>query len=426
MNIRRLVIREIAHQKLGFILGVISVLIAVGVLVAELTLLDAHDIQTRAILERKETETTADMARMEDDYRKIMKDMGFNLLILPKDQVLGDYYADGYVSKDMPEDYVKRLSESDIITIRHLLPSLEQKVRWPERGNRTIILMGTRGEVPFAHRDPKTPILNAVPPGTAVLGYDLWKSLGLSVNDKIKLLGGDFTVGTCHPERGTKDDITIWTGLAEAQTLLDKPGRINGILALKCHCQGNAIDSIRSEVAKILPETQILEFESKVLARAKARDRAKATSDSTIAAERVYRARLRNEREGFASWLIPLVILGCTAWISILAFTNVRERRIEIGILRALGLTSWQILSIFLTKALIIGMSGAVTGFAAGFIIGIATDGSSAGTTPSATLFNPLLLLLVVIVTPMLAIAASWVPALIAVRQDPAIILKEE
>lgn len=426
MTIWRLVIREIARQKMSFTLGVISVLIAVGVLVAELTLLNAHDLHTQSILEKKEAETREKMSSMEDDYRKIMIDMGFNLLILPKDQVLGTYYADGYVSRDMPEEYVRRLAESDIVTIRHLLPSLEQKIQWTEQDNRSIVLVGTRGEVPFVHSDPMKPILEAVPPGTAVVGYDLWKSLGLKTGDRIKLLGKEFEVGTCHPERGTRDDITIWIDLATAQELLGKPGRINGILALKCQCAGNDIASIRKEVADLLPETKVIEFESISLARARARDRAKATADSSLAAEQQYRIRLRGERETFASWLIPLVILGCTAWIGLLAFANVRERRMEIGILRALGLRSMQILSVFLTKALVIGFSGAVTGYIAGYIIGLAADGGVSGIGTAVRLFSPVLFLLILITAPVLAIGASWIPALLAAQQDPADILREE
>ena len=66
----------------------VLVRVAVGVLVGELTLLDAHDIQTQRIIEEKEKKTEIDMAVMEDDYRKIMKELGFNLLILPIGQRL--------------------------------------------------------------------------------------------------------------------------------------------------------------------------------------------------------------------------------------------------------------------------------------------------------------------------------------------------
>jgi len=46
----------------------------------------------------------------------------------------------------MPEEYIDTMAESNLATINHLLPILEQKIRWTEQGNRTIMLVGTRGE----------------------------------------------------------------------------------------------------------------------------------------------------------------------------------------------------------------------------------------------------------------------------------------
>src|SRR6267142_7054221 len=141
MTVRRLILREIHYRKLNFALGVLCVLVAVGCLVAALTLLHAHDLRTEEIVAAREAETQQKMAKLEDDYRKIGVGMGFNLLILPKDQNLSDLYADDYASKYMPEEYAQKLARARVATINHLMPSLQQKVKWPEQ-QRTIILMG--------------------------------------------------------------------------------------------------------------------------------------------------------------------------------------------------------------------------------------------------------------------------------------------
>src|SRR5262249_53712222 len=161
------------------------------------------------------------MRKLEDDYRKITLKLEFNVLILPKDQNLGDLYADDYASKYMPEEYAERLAKSRVVTVNHLLPSLQQRVLWKER-QRTILLVGVRGEAPILHQDPKKPILAAVPPGTMVVGHELHTSLGLRKGEKVKLLGKEFTVHKLQPPRGTRDDITVWINLAEAQQLLGK------------------------------------------------------------------------------------------------------------------------------------------------------------------------------------------------------------
>ncbi len=426
MTILHLVIQEILHRKTSFLIGLAAITAAAGVLVAEMTILEAHDIRTRAILAEKEEGIAEDMRRMEDEYRKIMKELGYNLLILPEGQRLDNFYDSGYASETMPEDSVTRLAAAEMVTIRHLLPSLEQKIRWPEQGNRTIVLVGVRGEAPFLNREEKEPMLLPVAPGEIVLGYELWNSLGLAPKDRVRLRGRSFTVAECHPQRGTKDDITAWVDLAAAQSMLGKPGLINAILALKCHCAGNHIDSIRTQVAGILPGVRVIELENNVLVRARARDQAKATADSTLAAEREYRAALRAQQERFAAWLAPAVILGAAALIGLLMLANVRERRAEIGILRAIGYSSRQVVTVFLAKAALLGTAGAVLGFISGFAVGL-TAGEPSGINGMAReLFDPRLFFLTLLAAPLLASTASWIPALLAARQDPAAILGRE
>ncbi len=425
MGIWRLVVKEVLHRKLNFGLGLLSVVIAVACLVGALTILRAHDIRTDQIIALKESETREEMRKLEDDYRKIMKKLGFNVLILPEDQNLGDLYAEDYASKYMPEEYVERLAGSDIMSIRHLLPILQQKLKWPER-RRTIILIGTRGEVPLLYRDPKKPILVAVPPGTMVVGYELHRSMNLSVGDKVKLLGRTFTVGKCNPEKGNKDDITIWIDLKEAQELLNKKGKINGILALECFCPGDRLGQIRNDISRILPHTQVIELSTKAVARAEARERAAVAAREAIEAEKENRARLRSEREGFAAVLVPLVIVASAVWIGFLFFANVRDRSSEIGILRALGMQSDVILLIFLVKAMLIGLLGALVGYVVGFTVGALWGDISLEAQIPVTLFDPVLLLLVLFLSPLLSGLASWIPAMMAAQQDPAVVLRGE
>ena len=415
MSIWRLVTREILHRKLGFALGVVSVAVAVGCLVGALTALDAHDARTEELLAETEAGAEERMRAVEDKYRKITKGLGFNVLILPKKQDLADVYADGYVSEYMPEEYVEKLANSGVLTVRHLLPLLQEKLMWAEY-KRRIILIGTRGEVPMAHLEIKEPILVTVPPATMVMGYRLHKDIGLSVGSEVALLGRKFTVTKCKPERGNKDDITVWINLAEAQELLDRKGRINGILALQCYCPTPQLAAIREEIARVLPETQVIEFAGKTLVRAEARREAGIIAKQEVAAQKAERAELRRRREAFANVLVPLVVAGCVIWIGFLALANVRERRGEIGILRAIGLRSGQVFFIFVSKAVFMGLLGAFLGYLIGYLVG--------GTGPG-TILEPALPVLVLLFAPLLAGVAALVPAVLAARQDPAVALTE-
>ena len=424
MNLFRLIFREILFRKLNFSLGVLSVGVAVTCLVGELAILQKHDARTDQIIAAKEAETKTRMVALEDDYRKITKGLGFNVLVLPREQNLSDLFADDFASKYMPEEYVERLAKSRVATIQHLLPSLQQKLKWPEV-ERTVILIGVRGEVPILHADEKKPLLEPVPAGTMVVGWELHRSLKLQPGDKVKLLGREFAVGKLHPERGTKDDITIWISLKEAQELLNKPGQINGILALECVCAADSLDKVRGEISQVLPDTQVIEFQSQTLARAEARRRAGTEAKEAVEQEKQNRARLRQERESFAAILVPLVAFGAGLWIAFLSFGNVRERRTEIGLLRALGVPARRIMAIFLGRALLMGVVGAGLGFGAGVLVGaVWREGAAA---PSvAVYFDPALLLAVLAGAPFVAALAGWLPSFVAAQQDPAEILSQE
>jgi len=420
MSVWRLVIKEIVRRKANFISGLLAVTLAAAVLAGSMTILRLHDLRTERIVARKEQETRQRMALLEDDYRKIMKNLGFNLLIIPSNQKLSDFYADDAVSAYMPDTYATRLAEAMIVTIRHLLPSLQEKVLWPER-KRTIILIGTRGEVPSLFRDAREPILVAVRKGHAVVGRQLAESLDLRAGDRITLFGRTFTVSQCNEERGSRDDISIWLDLTEAQGILGKPGRINAILALKCHCAGNELANVRRDVASVLPGVQVIEQGSKVLTRAEARDRASQEAADALAAEVGNRRQLRDELEKFSSILAPLVLLASALWVGLVFYTNVRERRSEIGILRALGARARTILRLFLTKALLMGCAGGLAGYVLGTSIGLARQGEI-----RVSFLDPQLFLLTSCMAVVLSLAASWAPVYYAAQQEPAEVLREE
>ena len=420
MNISTLVIKEIKRRKLNFFLGLLSVVFAVTTVTGALTMLQVHDYKTNEIITEKETETRERMALLEDDYRKIMKKLGFNLLILPGDQNINDLFANDFASKLMPESYVDSLAASHSMLIRHLLPSLQQKIDWPEK-QRTILLIGIRGEVPFLHKDPKEPMLIAVPKGTMMMGFELHDKLGLKQGDEVILLGRKFKVGECNEPRGNKDDITIWINLQEAQELLNKQGKINAILALKCFCSGGNQAQVREEVQSVLPGTQVIEKGGKVLVRAEARARAAKEAQDAIEAEKTHRNKLRNELEKFAAILVPLVLLSSALWITFLFIGNVSERKSEIGILRAVGVKEKSIMSLFLLKALLIGIFGAVIGYFLGLVIGCTW-----GRLFTFRLFNLYVFLLVLLCASFFSLLTAYIPAVIAARQDPAEVLREE
>jgi hypothetical protein len=403
MKIWGMIWREIAFRKFNFVLALLSVSAAVACLIGTLTLLRTD-----------KAEVAKAGAGLEDAVRKITKGLGFNVIILPEDQDLNEMHLEGSLNKQMPEEYAHRLAESKIVTINHLLPTIMKKLTWPETGL-PIVLYGTRGEIPIQHRDPKKPLLDTVPKGTMIIGHHVSQKLGLKEGDETTLLGHKFSLGKVHGERGNIDDATVWINLTEAQELLGMQNLIHAIQALECHCAGDRISQIRVEIAGILPGTQVLERGPPALARAEARDQARQSAEDAS-----------KRRERFAAVLAPLIWVGAAVWIGFLMLGNVRERRAEIGILRAIGFRSSQILLLFLGKAFLFGILGTLLGFVVGALAGASLGERTAGWESLKNPEVPIHFVLALGLAVALSVFASWIPALSAARQDPALVLQEE
>lgn len=463
MNPLKILLAEIGYRKTHFVLSLTAVVVAVSLFVAGPLLVDAYQAQTRrevgrwqaqlaqletnveqlrGSIEAFEAKTKAEMAALEDETRRVMRDMGFNLLITHQETNMAEFWAEDFATRDMPEEYVQRLATDPRLTrVRHLVATLQAKVTWEKR---KVLLVGYLPETPQPHLSPKSPMGKVIEPGTVWLGHEL--GVDHEVGDVVEVLGREFTVAHIQPEKGSKEDITIAMDLQDAQQLLDKLGRINQILALGCKCEGEALPQIRQQLEAVLPETQIVEYKSIALARAEQRSlvaakhqalldemrRNLAVREETLAQRRQVVADMERSREQvlgimqtLADTVTPLVILGCAVWVGLLALANVRQRQSEIGILRAIGKTSTMVAALFLGKAMLIGLLGAAIGIPLGYLAA-SWLGTQAFQFSEALIQTPVQLTIIALFgAPLLSALATYLPMLAAVHQDPAVVLRE-
>jgi len=399
----RLAFREMTYRWPGLTSALGSVAVAVGVTTGVIGHLHEYDLQTQSILAAKEADVEARVTRINQDVREAMSKLGFNIVVLPKGQNLGDWYAEDYASRYMPIEYLDQLAQ--VKTLEHCVPCLRQKLKWPETGWTVILLgVGDRAANPIADTMPG----RAMQRGHVGLGHEIHRARGLRTGDAISLLGKTFTVQDCRPERGTKDDVTIWLHLQDAQDLLDRDGLVNEIRALEAQAAWSDIVRIRGEVERRLPDTQVIEITDLAEAKTAARTRALEGGQASIEAERERREEFRQVQTQLALTVVSLVLLICTAWLSFLFFRNVRNREAEIGILLALGYESGQLVHLFLWRSLFLALTGGMLGFV----------GAAVLTDLNVRLFATAIALAVVLIT-----AATCVPLLRVARHDPADIL---
>ncbi len=450
MNTLRLLLAEIGYRKVNFALALLAVTVAVALFVAGPLLVDAHSRQTQAELSALETrvsesarrlaeaeqQSAAELAALEDQTRMVMRDLGFNLMLVHRDTDVVQFLANKLPTIDMPQEYVHRLAKDPRLTlVTHLVGTLRARV--PFEG-REVYVSGYLPEVPQSHMKHETPMGYKVDPGTVILGYQLGK--GRRPGETIRVRDKDFRLVETLPEQGTEEDSTISMNLNDAQTLLDKPDQVNLILALECKCTEGMLPEIRKQIGRTLPEVQALRDTSKAVARSRQRalvnekhrqivaqqKEALAERQRTMEETAARRLKVQGLMEALVSVVTPLVLLVSGVWVGLLAMANVRERRYEIGLLRALGKGSLMIGSLFLGKAALLGLLGGGLGFALGTAVAAGLGPRFLELAAPEVAIRHDMLLAALLGAPLVAAIASYLPTLWALLQDPATALREQ
>ncbi|MCE5240788.1 FtsX-like permease family protein [bacterium] len=374
-----LMVRELRLRWLSFMLALLAVACAAALVVGLTAMGRAANVEAK----------------------RLMRNLGFNLLVLPGQADLAQYWSTDTVRGDMPEAYVQKLAQTPGIGADHYVATLQQRLAW--RGLE-IVLTGILPERNAVDAPGKDPMGYSVGPGECFVGYAIAHDLGLKEGQRIEIQGVPLKVARCMIEDASKEDVRLYTHLADAQKILKRPGRINTIQALGCLCTGGALSILRGRIAKVLPDTYVTELR-------------------TIATARVETRQMVEQNAGV---VVGTVVLTAALWVALLAWLNVRERRQEIGVLRALGFGSGHVAVLFLGRAVLIGALGALLGFAVGTWLAGAYGAdifklTFAKVKPAVDLL-PRTVLGCVAITAL----ASLLPAMVAVTQDPARTLMEE
>ncbi len=365
MAILTMIVREIAHRKINCLLALVGVAAAVGLLVGVLAFLELHDRQTEESVVAEAEKTRENMSQLSDDVRRSMQRLGYNAVLLPTDQSLGDWYADDFAEKTMPDELGAQLATTKGLVDR-FLPLLRTKYVWPEnRWTVLVVGIGTERILDTSVCDDR-PLREPVKRGTCRVGFELSQGLKLVAGQTVSLGGHELRITEVLEEGGTKDDITIWVDLSEAQEMFDQPGRINELLIVEHARVWGHLSEVKRRVADVMPMVQVVEFASETLSRAHARVKIADQAAASIQHERSKQELLRAERAKALMLLLPLGAVVCAGWIGLLMYTNVRERIAETGILMAIGFPLATVRNLFLGKAVILGLVGGFCGFVAG------------------------------------------------------------
>ena len=381
MNVLILICREIGHRVMNALMIFLAVTIAVGLTVFFLTTGDASKQETK----------------------RNMRDIGQNLRIIAQETDMNRFWDLDYSEALMPESWVYEFEKVQGLYYAHLTASLVRRIEW---GGSAAILTGISAEVsPPGRKKPS--MVFSIEPGQVYMGYQLAADAGIQKGDSVSILGKEFTVAQTLVEAGTDDDIRLTMTLSDVQEITNLQGQINEIQAIDCYCQHPDKDTLtvlREQLAEFLPGAKVIKMQRIALAR----------------------ENQRTMIERFFGWMVPSVVLGCGLLVGALFFVNTRDRRDEIGVLRALGNSTVQIASLFIGKAILIGLAAAVIGFAVGTQLSLSIGPDLFKLTASKLAPNYSLLRGSLFLAPAFAVVASFFPAMLAATEDPAATLTRE
>ena len=250
-------------------------------------------------------------------------------------------------------------------------------------------------------------MITPVKRGTVQLGRTLADIHGVKRDATVTVEGGMFEVARVLSEKGSGAEIRIYMHLADAQAVLKREGQINEIQALDCYCADETQDTLallREQLGPILPQAQVFRMQDMAEAREKQ----------------------RRDIEWTFSTLMPAIVFFCGIIVGVLAFVNTRARREEIGILRALGKGSRSVAALFLGKALLLGVAGAVCGFTLGTALLFEWGQELLKISPKLISWDLNNLKWALLLAPVFATLASFIPAMLAVTHDPAETLRHD
>ncbi len=247
-----LILKEIWHRKVNFVLGCLAVVTAVTLFIGFFTAGKASERETA----------------------RLMLSMGYNMQIISKSADPNEFLLTGLADETIPQEYLEILSKADKKTIsyNHLLPTLERKISW--RGL-DVVLAGV-GEEVWPPGSKKPSMSFKIEAGDIHLGYRVWSMLGLKEGEAVEIEGKSFTVRGCLVESGGRDDIRIQCSLEDAQKILGLPGRISEIKAVDCLCFADTQDVVgflRKEIGVLLPEARVFQTTAIAKARSKTAER---------------------------------------------------------------------------------------------------------------------------------------------------------
>jgi len=355
--------------------------------------------------------------------------LGANILVLPKSTTVDNYYRADVQTEGstIPEEYVDRLllakKDAGLEGVDNLSPKLNAKVTI---NGKEFLLTGILPKNEFAAKAAwsggvfDTPVscapnrkslvsfseaerfrrkpINDLGTNQCLVGAELAELFGLKKDGSLPILGQTFTIVEVLPRTGTVDDSRIFAHLHTVQALAKRDRVINAIEIVGCCNEISA--GLVDKLNRLLPDAKVV------------------TIAQVVATQSATNQLMHNLTYVF---LVVIILVG-GASIANYMYANAFERRREIGTLMALGARPRTVLRLFMTKAVVLGIAGGLAGSVLGTAMAVVL-GPKIAKIPVMPI--NWLILFGIGLSLVLALAASFFPALKAAKTDPCVAIQD-
>lgn len=389
MRLHSLVLKDISRRKTKLLVAVLGVVVASAAIVAVITTFSAAT----------------------DSLYEESNNFGANIIVRPEVRTIP--LVTGSTSMGSLFTGENYIEESEIANIYSIMHSSKLSVVAPrlygiaELGDSSVVIMGVDPEEERKLKSWWKVQGNWISPEVSeqtevMLGSDIATPLGLTEGSMVTLRSGDVSmdaqVAGVIERTGGSEDAYVILPLAASQQLLGREGKVSS-LEVRALCNSCPVEEISMEIEEMFPGLE-------------ARSMSQIVRNELAIVE-------HTRSSAMAVSVITLLVSTLTVASTMLASVN--EKLKEIGIMRAVGASSIQIVSLLFIEGAIIGAAGGIIGFAAGTIASSVAAPMLVQVTPSPMWSLLLPVTGVCVLTGMLA---SLLPAKRALGIDPAEVLR--
>ncbi|KAA0256889.1 ABC transporter permease [Deferribacter autotrophicus] len=229
-----------------------------------------------------------------------------------------------------------------------------------------------------------------------LIGKNVAKTLNLTLGSIVELKNTKYKISGILNNTGTDDDNVIFMDIDELQKISGLENLAN-FIEVSALCSGCPIDDIVKQISEKLPNTDIKALQSIVKQRMSA---------------------IKFVEKLAYSVSVVILVIACFM-IAMFMFASVNERKKEVGLLRSLGYSKFNIFNIFSFEAMLMGSISGICGYILGYLFTFYGLSILKINNVAPEKFNFVEFLLVVIGVIIISTVSASFPALKASKIEP-------